>query len=197
MEGKHTSRRFILKQLMAMKTKHFLVYVGLSIAFVIPSRLNGQSDGSGYGSLVNFQIDNSGHRFTIMTIGGYFRPILKTNKCDFLQFGGSFSILDLYKGRDIPVVKYDSSFVDGYGYALAVFPISARLSLASWPVGKKLSGITYLYLDYWWIMRGTFLPATGPGEQNFDAESPDPKTFIETGIGFSPFGALVTLKFFL
>jgi hypothetical protein len=181
---------------MAMKLKHFLVCAGLSISLVIPARLNGQSDGSGYGSLVNFQLDNCGQRWTLMTIGGYFRPILKTNKCEFLQLGGSFSLLDLYKGRHIPSVIYDSTFVDRYGYALAVFPISARLSLASWPVGKKLFGITYLYFDYWWIMRGSFLPATGPGEQNHDAESPDPKMFIETGIGFSPIGALVTIKLF-
>lgn len=153
-------------------------------------------------SILDIQLDGIGSRWTILSIGGFGNPLITYNKIDFFRIGLSLSLFDLYKSKDISPVLYYNRGAYGspdsskYGFAMGLFPISARLSVCSWHTfGENGSGDIYLYCDYWWL-RGVMHGAFNPALDDTDSESPTPKRFIESGIGINPFGALIQVKLF-
>jgi hypothetical protein len=152
-----------------------------------------------YVSILDIQLDNIGRRWTIFTINGNTEPLIQFNRVDFLRLGLGASVFDLYKSKEMPPVLYNNggTRVDEskYGLAMGLFSLYGRISLCSWPVYKRLTGGIFLYGDYWWL-RSVMNGATNPADYDMDSESPAPKRFIETGIGFCPFGTLVTLKLY-
>lgn len=140
-------------------------------------------------SLAGINVDQQkGMRLDVLKSFVLTKPFL-----GFARFGAGLGFLSFYFDSRIPELEYDdpvSTYKPGsikHGHPIGAFPVSVYFCPIAWGLNERVPKSVYFYWEYWFVTGGT------AGKRSAD---PQPSSFSEYGMCFSPFGALLSLNIF-